>query len=64
VAEQVAEFVLKRLRERGIEQDFAYRVMASTDLWPRLAARGSVGVCMVTSGPGAIHLLNGLYDAT
>ncbi len=24
---------------------------------------GSVGVCLATSGPGAIHLLNGLYDA-
>jgi pyruvate dehydrogenase (quinone) len=24
---------------------------------------GEVGVCMTTSGPGAIHLLNGLYDA-
>jgi pyruvate dehydrogenase (quinone) len=24
---------------------------------------GKVGVCMATSGPGAIHLLNGLYDA-
>ena len=24
---------------------------------------GRVGVCMATSGPGAIHLLNGLYDA-
>lgn len=24
---------------------------------------GSLGVCMATSGPGAIHLLNGLYDA-
>ena len=24
---------------------------------------GRVGVCMGTSGPGAIHLLNGLYDA-
>ncbi|MGX9788169.1 thiamine pyrophosphate-requiring protein [Mycobacterium sp. MMS18-G62] len=24
---------------------------------------GTVGVCMATSGPGAIHLLNGLYDA-
>lgn len=23
---------------------------------------GEVGVCMATSGPGAIHLLNGLYD--
>jgi pyruvate dehydrogenase (quinone) len=24
---------------------------------------GEVGVCIATSGPGAIHLLNGLYDA-
>src|SRR4051812_45779830 len=25
--------------------------------------RGELGVCLATSGPGAIHLLNGLYDA-
>ncbi len=24
---------------------------------------GDIGVCMATSGPGAVHLLNGLYDA-
>src|SRR5262245_4166946 len=24
---------------------------------------GEVGVCLATSGPGGIHLLNGLYDA-
>jgi pyruvate dehydrogenase (quinone) len=24
---------------------------------------GQVGVCVATSGPGAVHLLNGLYDA-
>ena len=24
---------------------------------------GEIGVCMATSGPGAVHLLNGLYDA-
>lgn len=24
---------------------------------------GEIGVCLATSGPGAIHLLNGLYDA-
>jgi pyruvate dehydrogenase (quinone) len=23
-----------------------------------------LGVCMATSGPGAVHLLNGLYDAS
>jgi pyruvate dehydrogenase (quinone) len=26
-------------------------------------ATGKVGVCLATSGPGGIHLLNGLYDA-
>jgi pyruvate dehydrogenase (quinone) len=26
-------------------------------------ATGRIGVCCATSGPGAIHLLNGLYDA-
>jgi len=24
---------------------------------------GEIGVCMATSGPGAVHLINGLYDA-
>src|SRR5690349_14092648 len=24
---------------------------------------GAIGVCLATQGPGAIHLLNGLYDA-
>src|SRR5689334_12787060 len=24
---------------------------------------GELGVCLATSGPGAVHLLNGLYDA-
>ena len=27
------------------------------------SSHGEVGVCLATSGPGAIHLLNGLYDA-
>jgi pyruvate dehydrogenase (quinone) len=26
-------------------------------------ATGKIGVCLATSGPGGIHLLNGLYDA-
>ena len=29
----------------------------------KFAGPDVVGVCMATSGPGAIHLLNGLYDA-
>jgi pyruvate dehydrogenase (quinone) len=24
---------------------------------------GKLGVCLATSGPGGVHLLNGLYDA-
>jgi pyruvate dehydrogenase (quinone)/pyruvate oxidase len=24
---------------------------------------GKLGVCLATSGPGGIHLLNGIYDA-
>ena len=30
--------------------------------WNFLAV-GRLGVCLATSGPGGIHLLNGLYDA-
>ena len=26
-------------------------------------ATGRVGVCLATSGPGGLHLINGLYDA-
>jgi pyruvate dehydrogenase (quinone) len=29
----------------------------------KFAGPDQIGVCMATSGPGAIHLLNGLYDA-
>jgi len=29
----------------------------------KFSAPDTLGVCMATSGPGAIHLLNGLYDA-
>jgi pyruvate dehydrogenase (quinone) len=29
----------------------------------KYSGAGSMGVCLATSGPGAIHLLNGLYDA-
>ena len=41
----------------------------ATRRWPRswrcahAKFTGEVGVCLATSGPGAIHLLNGLYDA-
>ena len=89
MAEQVADFVLKRLRQWGIEHIYAYpgdginglvAAFGRADDQPQfiqtrheeMAAfaavgyakfSGRVGVCMATSGPGAIHLLNGLYDA-
>ncbi len=85
----VADFVLQRLREWGVEQVFGYAGDGINGLlaaWERAEDRprfiqarheemaafeacgyakfsGRVGVCTATSGPGAIHLLNGLYDA-
>ncbi|HET9138332.1 thiamine pyrophosphate-binding protein, partial [Actinophytocola sp.] len=89
MAELVGDYVLRRLRDWGVEQVFAYpgdgingivAAFGRSDDRPRfvqarheemaaLAAvgyakfSGRVGVCLATSGPGAIHLLNGLYDA-
>jgi pyruvate dehydrogenase (quinone) len=85
----VADQLLSRLREWGIEQVFGYPgdgingilgAFSRADDQPRfiqsrheeMSAFEAVGyakfsgrpaVCMATSGPGAIHLLNGLYDA-
>jgi pyruvate dehydrogenase (quinone) len=85
----VADRLLERLREWGVEQVFGYPgdgingilgAFSRADDQPRfiqarheeMAAFEAVGyakfaskpaVCMATSGPGAIHLLNGLYDA-
>lgn len=39
------------------EEDAAFMACAHSKF------TGEVGICMATSGPGAIHLLNGLYDA-
>jgi pyruvate dehydrogenase (quinone) len=89
MAETVGDYVLRRLREWGVEQVFAYpgdgingivTAFGSADDRPRFIQSrheemsafqavgyakfsGRPGVCMATSGPGAIHLLNGLYDA-
>jgi pyruvate dehydrogenase (quinone) len=89
MSQNVADFLLKRLGEWGIERIYGFPgdgvngILAALERAgnkPRfiqvrheeLAAfmacahakfTGEVGVCMATSGPGAIHLLNGLYDA-
>jgi pyruvate dehydrogenase (quinone) len=89
MAEMVADKILSRLREWGVEYVFSYAgdgIGGLLSAWARAGDRprfiqsrheelaafeavgyakfsGRVGVCAATSGPGAIHLLNGLYDA-
>src|SRR6478752_7532465 len=88
-APTVADHLLSRLREWGVDTVFAFPgdgingILAAwgrADNQPKFVQSrheemsafeavgyakftGRVGVCMATSGPGAIHLLNGLYDA-
>ena len=85
----VADYLLQRLRDWGVEKIFGFPGDGINGLlaaWGRaennpkfVQARheemsafeavgyakftGRLGVCAATSGPGAIHLLNGLYDA-
>lgn len=88
----VADYLLERLREWGVQHLFGYpgdgingiltaigRAQGAEDELAFIQSRheemsafnavgyakfgGQVGVCLATSGPGAIHLLNGLYDA-
>ena len=87
--QEVADYLLERLRAWDVEQVFGYpgdgingilAAFGRADNKPKFVQSrheemsafeavgyakfsGRVGVCMATSGPGAIHLLNGLYDA-
>ncbi len=87
--QNVADYLLHRLREWGVDHVFAYPgdgingilaafgraedspmfVQSRHEEMSAFEAVGyakygrGLGVCMATSGPGAIHLLNGLYDA-
>jgi pyruvate dehydrogenase (quinone) len=89
VSENVADFLLQRLRDWGIRRVYGYpgdginaiigafrragndpeliqvrhEEMAAFMACGHAKYTGEVGVCLATSGPGAIHLLNGLYDA-
>src|SRR3954471_22163513 len=89
MAELVADFILKRLTEWGVQRIYGYpgdginallgaldraggdpdfiqvrhEEMAAFMACGHAKWTGEVGVCLATSGPGAIHLLNGLYDA-
>src|SRR4051812_9585395 len=58
---------LRRANEEGGER-FDFVQVANEELAGLMATAhakftGEVGVCLATSGPGAIHMLNGLYDA-
>jgi len=51
-------------RNRGVEFIQArHEEMAAFMACAHAKWTGKIGVCLATSGPGAIHLLNGLYDA-
>ena len=58
--------LLGAFHEVGDKLDFVqtrHEEIASFAATAHAKFTGEVGVCMATSGPGAIHLLNGLYDA-
>ena len=58
--------ILGGFHEHGDEVEFVqtrHEEIASFAACAQAKLTGEVGVCMATSGPGAIHLLNGLYDA-
>ncbi len=54
---------LRRVEDRLRFIQTRHEEMASFMACGHAKFTGRVGVCMATSGPGAIHLLNGLYDA-
>jgi pyruvate dehydrogenase (quinone) len=58
--------ILGGFREHGEDVEFVqtrHEEIAAFAATAHAKLTGEVGVCMATSGPGAIHLLNGLYDA-
>ncbi|HET6690445.1 MAG TPA: thiamine pyrophosphate-requiring protein [Miltoncostaeaceae bacterium] len=89
MAQTVADFLVGRLSEWGVERIYGYpgdgingilgalrragnrpeliqvrhEEMAAFMACGHAKWTGRPGVCLATSGPGAVHLLNGLYDA-
>jgi pyruvate dehydrogenase (quinone) len=54
---------LDRAKERFEFVQVRHEEMAAFMACAHAKFTGELGVCVATSGPGAIHLLNGLYDA-
>src|SRR3954469_17400013 len=55
---------LERAKDRMDFIQVRHEEMAAFMACAHAKFTGDIGVCCATSGPGAIHLLNGLYDAT
>jgi pyruvate dehydrogenase (quinone) len=58
--------ILGGFHEVGDEVEFVqvrHEELASFAACAHAKLTGEVGVCLATSGPGAVHLLNGVYDA-
>ncbi len=58
--------ILGGFHEHGDEIEFVqtrHEELAAFCACAHAKYTGEVGVCLATSGPGAVHLLNGLYDA-
>jgi pyruvate dehydrogenase (quinone) len=58
--------LLGAFHEHGDEIEFVqarHEELAAFMACAHAKLTGEVGVCMATSGPGAVHLLDGLYDA-
>src|SRR4051812_10990274 len=58
--------IMEALGKIGSEIEFVqvrHEEMAAFMACAHAKFTGECGVCLATSGPGAIHLLNGLYDA-
>jgi|SRR5579883_130323 len=54
---------LERAQDRFDFVQVRHEEMAAFMACAHAKFTGELGVCLATSGPGAIHLLNGLYDA-
>src|SRR5215217_5278560 len=58
--------IIGAFHEHGDEVEFIqvrHEEIAAFSASAHAKLTGEVGVCLATSGPGAIHLLNGLYDS-
>lgn len=57
------DIALERAKEQMDYVQVRHEEMAAFMASAHAKFTGGVGLCFATSGPGAIHLLNGLYDA-